>query len=432
MKTEFLLSRRNFINSLSIATGGLLTPAFLNDIYSEDELQILEEFGATEDLTKNEAYWKKIKSFFELDQEIINLNNGGVAPSPSPVMEAVIKYNQIANKIPSYNLYRVLNKGREPLRFKLAELAGCLPEEIAINRNATEALETVIFGLSLNKGDEVVLSRQDYQSMQNAWKQREKRDGIVLKWVDLNLPSEDKSYLINAYKNAFTNKTKIVQITHLINWNGQILPAKEIAVEAKKIGAEVILDAAHSFAQIPFSFSEMNIDYAGVSLHKWLSAPFGTGFLYIEKDKIKKVYPLFAAPDDEEDKITKFEHLGTRSFAIEQAINEAIDFHLKIGIERKSARLFYLKNYWVKKLSKIQGVKILTPNSKEFSAGIALFTLEGFEHATLLNKLYLKYHIHATMINLGNLQGVRISPNVYTLKKDLDLLVDAVKELSKA
>ena len=430
MKTEFLLSRRNFINSLSLASGSLLTPAFLMESLGKDSFKSLQAFSTSSDLTKNEAYWKKIKAFFDLDSEIINLNNGGVSPSPTTVLEAVSKYNSIANKIPSFNLYKVLNKGREPLKIRLAELAGCLPSELAINRNATEGLETVIFGLSLKAGDEVVLTKQDYPSMKNAWLQREKRDGIVLKWIDLKLPSEDREYLVSEFKNAFSEKTKIVQITHLINWNGQVLPVKEIAREAKKIGAEVILDAAHSFAQIPFKFSDFEIDYAGVSLHKWLSAPFGTGLLFVAKNKIKTLYPLFAAPENDIDKIEKFEHLGTRSFAIEQAINEAIDFHLQIGTELKFERLSYLKNYWIKKLSKIEGVEIFTPRSKEFSAGIALFHLEGYENRELLNLLYKKYKIHATMINLGNLVGIRISPNVYTLKKDLDKLVSAIKELS--
>jgi len=331
--------------------------------------------------------------------------------------------------MPSYNLYKVLDKGREPIKIRLAELAGCLPEEIAINRNATEALETVIFGLELKAGDEIVLAKQDYPSMKNAWLQREKRDGIVLKWLDLKLPSEDKQYLIDAYKNAFTEKTKVVQITHLINWNGQVLPVKEIAAEAKKIGAEVILDAAHSFVQIPFKFSDFDIDYAGVSLHKWLSAPFGTGFLFVSKEKIKTLYPLFAAPENETDTIKKFEHLGTRSFPIEQSINEAIDFHLTIGTKRKNDRLYHLKDYWTKKLSKIDGVEILTPSSKEFSAGIALFSLEGYEVPELLNLLFNKYKVHATMIILGNLKGIRISPNVYTLKKDIDVFISAIEEI---
>jgi len=416
---------------MSLASGGLLTPTFLYEALEKDNFDALKDFDASKDQTENEAYWKKVKTYFDVSNDIINLNNGGVSPSPITVMEAVTKYNKLANKIPSFNLYRVLDKGRGPLKIRLAELAGCLPEEIAINRNATEALETVIFGLTLKAGDEIVLAKQDYPSVKNAWLQREKRDGIVLKWLDLKLPSEDKQYLVNEYENAFSEKTKIVQITHMINWNGQILPAKEIAAAAKAVGAEVILDAAHSFAQIPFKFSDLNIDYAGVSLHKWLSAPFGTGFLYVAKDKIKALYPLFGAPEDQTDTIKKFEHLGTRSFPIEQSINDAIDFHLTIGTKRKNDRLYHLKKHWTKKLAKIDSIEILTPKSKEFSGGIALFSMKGYDKPELLNLLLNKYKIHATMVNMGNLQGIRISPNVYTLKSEIDKFIYAIEDLQK-
>jgi selenocysteine lyase/cysteine desulfurase len=325
-------------------------------------------------------------------------------------------------------MWRFINAGKEPLRGELARLAGCDIEEVAVNRNASEALETVIFGLRLKRGDEVVLSKQDYPNMINAWKQRAHRDGIVLKWVDFEVPCTNNEYLVQQYNNAFTSKTKVVHITHMINWTGQVLPVRGIADAAKKRGIEVLVDGAHSFAQLQYKISELNCDYFGTSLHKWLCAPFGTGMLYVRKEKIKKMYPLLAAPDPEEDNIRKFENLGTRSIAIEQAIGHAINFHEYIGADRKEKRLFYLKNYWAEKAAQLPGVQVLTPLDKGFSGAIGLFSIAGMTPVEVLNFLYKKpYRIHASVVDWENIQGVRITPNVYTLTKDLDRLLMAIK-----
>jgi selenocysteine lyase/cysteine desulfurase len=232
-------------------------------------------------------------------------------------------------------MWRVLDQGSEPLRKNLAKLAGCSAEEIAINRNSSEGLETVIFGLQLKAGDEVVAARQDYPNMINAYKQREIRDGIKMVWVNLELPSEDESYLVNQYVNAFTPKTKVVHITHIINWNGQILPVKKIAHEAHKRGIEVVVDGAHSFAHFDFKVPELDADYYAGSLHKWLYAPIGSGVLYVRKEKIKNIYPMFAVDNPLKDDIRKFEALGTRPFFIEQAIGKAIEFHESWGVRKE-------------------------------------------------------------------------------------------------
>ena len=218
---------------------------------------------------------------------------------------------------------------------------------------------------------------RDYPNMINAWKQRAFRDGIVLKFISLDLPIEDKGKIIQAFSNEFTSKTKLVHITHMINWSGQILPVKEIADEAKKRNIEVLVDAAHTFAQLDYKIPDLNCDYFGTSLHKWLCAPIGSGMLWVRKKKIKNLYPLFAATDPESEDIRKFESLGTRSFAIEQAIGQAIDFHHWIGAERKQKRLHYLKNYWVNQVKDFPGVKIHTSLDIEFGCAICLFSIEG-------------------------------------------------------
>ncbi len=384
-----------------------------------------------EEFTTDEEFWYYVRQAYTVSANIINLNNGGVSPQPKVVQEAVERYNQLSNEAPSYYMWRILDQGREPLRAKLADLAGCDPEEIAINRNSSEAIETVIFGLRLKAGDEVVLTRQDYPNMINAWKQRAHRDGIVLKWINFDFPIEDEQQIVHAFVDAFTDKTRVVHITHVINWMGQILPVRAIADEAHQRGIEVLVDGAHSFAHIDFKIPDLHCDYFGTSLHKWLCAPFGSGMLYVRKQKIRHLYPLFAAPDPESDDIRKFESLGTRSFAIEQAIGQAVDFHHMIGSKRKQQRLHYLKKYWTERVLELPGVSIGTSLKPEFGCALALLKVAGKEPQEVADFLFKEYKIHTVAINWENIHGVRITPNVYTSLKDLDTLVKGITHLCK-
>jgi selenocysteine lyase/cysteine desulfurase len=292
-------------------------------------------------------------------------------------------------------------------------------------------LETIIFGLSLKAGDEVVASKQDYVNMVHAWKQRELRDGIKINWVNLELPSEDEDYLVRQYVAAFTPKTKLVHLTHVINWNGQILPVRKIADEAKKRGIEVCVDGAHSFAHFDFKIPDLNCDYFASSLHKWLYAPIGSGVLYVKKDKIKNLYPLFAAKEPMQDDIRKFEHLGTRPFFIEQAIGKALDFHEMIGSGRKEKRLHYLKNYWMERVKDIPKVRLHTSLDPKWGCAIGMISIDGKKTGELHDYLFNNYKIHATTIEWENIKGVRITPNVYTTAKNLDLLVEGIDKFAR-
>jgi len=424
-----MASRRTFLNRTLTTTSGLFLSGFFQTASGEKLLNEINQYRQKE-VTANEEFWYWVQQAYTVSANIINLNNGGVSPQPKVVQDAVERYNRLSNETPSYYMWRTLDQGREPLRMKLADLAGCSAEEIAINRNSSEALETIIFGLRLEKGDEIVGTKYDYPNMINAWKQREQRDGVVMKWLDFELPIENEEAIVNQFVSAFTEQTKVVHITHMINWTGQILPVKRIAQEARKRGIKVLVDAAHTFAQLDYKIPDLECDYLGTSLHKWLCAPFGSGMLYVRKEKIANLYPLFAAPDADSDDIRKFEHLGTRSFAIEQAIGQAINFHQMIGSERKEKRLHYLKNYWMERIADLDIYHSYTSMKPEFGCALALLGTKEKTVQELSRHLFNKYKIHTTTINWEAVNGVRITPNVYTTTKDLDRLVKALREFA--
>jgi len=406
---------------LSIA--GLSTYGAAKDISGAlNELHI----SSPEESIQNDELWKRIQQAYTISPNIINLNNGGVSPQPKVVQDAVDRYYHLSNEAPSYYMWQILDKGRESVRMKLADLAGCSKEEIAINRNTTEALDNAIFGISLRKGDEVILTKQDYPNMINAWKQREMRDGIKLIWVNLDLPTENEDSIIDAYTAATTSRTKVYHITHMINWNGQILPVARLCAEAGKRNITTIVDGAHTFAHIDYNINELGCDYFGTSLHKWLCAPFGTGMLYVRKEKIAETWPLLSSPDPKSDDIRKFESLGTRSFAPEQAIGHAVNFHNAIGSKLKEDRLRYLKNYWCDQVKEHPRISLGTPAGSNYSCALAIVDLQGMEPIQLYHRLFKEYAIHTSPIVWENIKGVRITPHVYTLKKDLDRLATAL------
>lgn len=427
-------NRRSFLQVCKTLSAGSLLSSFTSPAWSRDLNRALNAAaGKTpEQLADDEDFWYYIRQSYTRSPYLIDFNNAGMAPAPKIVQDAMTAYADQCNEIPSYNWRRVLDLGKETLRRNLARLCGCSVDEIAIQRNATEALETVIFGLPLKAGDEVVLSKQDYPNIINAWKQRELRDGIKLVWVNLVLPSEDNDYLAGAYTSAFTARTKVVNITHMINWNGQILPVRKIADAAHKQGIEVVVDGAQSLAQFQFTIPELGADYFGASLHKWLSSCIGTGLLYVKKEKIKPLFALFAPPDLQINNITKFEHFGTHPVFIEQAVNKAIDFHEMIGARRKEQRLLYLKNYWMSKVQHMPGVQPGTSMKPGFGCAIGLINIQGRKPVDLEFFMLKNYKIHLLTIDYENIKGVRISPNVYTSIKELDLLAEGIDAFIKS
>ena len=430
MKNESINTRRSFFKkagALSVAT--LLSPYLNHGVTLPNKF--IEGFPK---FNNDDLLWKWVQNSYTVSSTISNLNNGSVCPQPKVVQEMFEFTNRLFNETPSRHMWSHQAE-TESVRKKLAEIAGCSPEEIAINRNTTEAMNTVVWGINLNKGDEVVLTEQDYSTVMRTWEQREKRHKIVLNYISFDLPIEDKNLIVKKYVDAVTSETKAVMITHVNNLNGNIMPVRDIAdaVKKKNPNVLVIVDGAHAFAHLDFNISDLNCDYYGASLHKWLCAPFGNGLLYVNKNRISSTWQLFPFVDPQSDDIRKFETLGTRMLPAELSIAKAIEFHETIGAKRKQDRLFYLKNYWMEKLEKIPNVIIHTSFDQEFSGALGAFSLKNMKLSELNKRLMKDYHIHTANKSdkKGKYSGMRITPHVYTKISELDRFVFAVKKLAQ-
>jgi len=381
------------------------------------------------DVAVDEDFWSRIQQGFTVDRTIINLNNGGVSPSPRVVQEAMHRYLAISNEAPVYTMWKILEPKVETVRVRLAAAFGCDPEEMAITRNASEALETCILGLELNPGDEVLTTNQDYGRMLTTWRQRERRDGIVLKTISFPTPPPSLEDLTERFRKAITPKTKVILICHVTNLTGQIFPVKEICRLGRERGIEVIVDGAHAFAHFPFTLADLDCDYYGTSLHKWLLAPHGTGFLYVRKSKIPKLWPLMAAPERMNDDIRKYEEIGTHPAANHNAIAEALTFHEGIGVQRKAARLRYLRDRWMRRLEGQKGVRLLTSFDPAMSCGLANVNLEGVDPRKLTEHLWQKRRILVVPIVHEEFQGLRVTPNVYTTLGEVDAFSEEMERV---
>ncbi len=418
--------RRQFIKKV-LAGSGLLALSPMEAAGALSDTLIRMNRVPLNEAVEDDGYWWSIRQAYRNSSGLINLNNGGVSPQPEIVSDALKRYYDESNEVPSYYMWRILHKDKEAVRKKLALFGGADAGEIAINRNTTEALDTVIFGIDLQKGDEVVLSDFDYPNMMNAWKMREKRHGIRLHWVSLPLPVEHDDEVVKRYLDAITPRTKVLHLTHVVNWTGQVIPVKRICSEAKKRGVFCIVDGAHSFAHLNFTISDLEADVFGTSLHKWLGAPFGTGMLWIKKEHISKIWPMFPDDDPQRSDIRKFENLGTRMEPSEIAIGQAVDFNAAIGKDRKEKRLRFLTSYWLEKVRGLPGLKVNIPKNPQMSGALAHIEIEGSSGAEIERYLLKNYRVHTSPVKHLHIDGIRVSPNIYTTTNDLDVLAEGLE-----
>ena len=380
------------------------------------------------ELAGDEDFWSQVQRAFRVDRSLVNLNNGGVSPAPAAVEEALRRYLEFSNLAPAHTMWRVLEPQRETVRRDLAELFGCDGEEIAVTRNASEALEICQLGFDLAAGDEVLATDQDYGRMLDTFRQRERRDGVVLKTFPLPVPLTDPAEVVDLYRRHLTPRTRLILVSHMVNLTGQVLPARDVVRLGRERGVPVIVDGAHSFAHFPFAHADLECDYYGTSLHKWLFAPVGAGMLYVRRERVRKLWPLMPAPAKLDDDIRKFEEIGTHPAANFLALGEAIAFHRGLGGERKAARLVHLRDRWAARLSGHPRVRLLTHLAPGQAVGIATFAVAGADHEALVAHLWERWRILVTHIQHPAFEGIRVTPSVYTTLAEIDRFSAAVED----
>jgi selenocysteine lyase/cysteine desulfurase len=430
-------SRRSFLR----LTGGAAGAAFATVRYGIDEVAALTQRAASggrtpEQVAADEDYWREIQFAFTLDRTIINLNNGNSCPAPTVVHEACKRYNDWANQAPVYHR-GMTERNVEVTRRRLAQEFGADPEEIAITRNSSESLQIAQMGIDLQPGDEVLTTEQDYGRMLTTWDQRVRRDKIKLTKIDFPVPTNGED-LFGRLARAVTPQTKVMHFCHITNQSGQLFPVKELAALCRSRGIITIVDGAHAGGHFPYKLSDLGMDYYGISLHKWLLAPMGTGLLYVRRERIASTWPLQAAPATADNNIRKFEEIGTHAVGAKAAINEAIAFQQAIGIERKAARLRYLTLRWANALKTEPKIRIHSNLAEGQTWGLAVVSIDGIDARKIVPYLWDKYRIVITSIGHDNpddpkmsYRALRVTPNIYTPLEEIDTFVEAMRKIAR-
>ncbi|MEC8706232.1 MAG: aminotransferase class V-fold PLP-dependent enzyme [Candidatus Neomarinimicrobiota bacterium] len=382
-------------------------------------------------IARDERYWREIQQAYSADRGIVNLNNGGVSPSPIVVQNAMKRHLDFSNTTPAYSMWRILEPQREPVRRRVARFFKCSPEEIAFTRNASESLQICQNGFDMEPGDEVLTTTQDYGRMINTFKQRECRDGIIMKQFKIPIPAENDNEIVRLFEKNITSKTKMILMCHMINITGQILPVKKVVKMARKYNIPVIVDGAHTFAHFEFDANDLDCDYYASSLHKWLCAPHGTGLLYVRKNKIADLWPLQAPAECSMEDIRKFEEIGTHPAANYLAIGDALTFHQGIGTKNIEQRLIYLRDRWAKRLLKNDRIKLHTSLKPGKGCAIATVQIEGIDTSDVSKHLWDKYKIFVVAIKHPEFEGCRITPHIYTTTEEIDRFSDAMEHIVK-
>lgn len=427
-------SRRAFLASLGVpaaaALGGIpLSPLVLDR--SRALARELSSHAATPgEMARDEAVWAEVARAFSVDRSLVNLNNGGVSPSPTWVQDAMKQHLDYSNKAPAYTMWQVLEPQREAVRDRIAREWGVDPEEVAFTRNASEGLQICQLGIDLQRGDEILTTTQDYGRMITTFNQRERREGVVLRQVRIPTPAEDPAEVVRIFEEAITPRTRMMLVCHMINLTGQILPVRELTALGRRHGIPVIVDGAHALAHNHFSLGELEVDYYATSLHKWLFAPHGTGLLYVRRERIRDLWPLMAAPESMDDNIRKFEEIGTHPAANTLAIGEALTFHQGLGGERKAARLVHLRNQWAERLTAFSPrVRLHTSMKDGLACGLATVQVEGVDTGALGSHLWADHRILATPIRHAEFEGLRVTPSVYTTLEELERFCEVVERV---
>lgn len=423
-----MLTRRSFLR----ASGALGSAAFAvrsNGFEAVEAASAAVADRPASEVAQDEYYWASIQEAFTLDRTLINLNNGNSCPSPRVVHEAYKRYLDFSNQAPVYHR-TLLEKNIETVRRRLAAEFGCDTEEMAITRNSSESLQIAQNGLDLKPGDEVITTEQDYGRMLTTWDQRMRRDKIKVTRINFPVPTTQDD-LYSRFEKAITPQTKVLHFCHITNLTGQLFPVQRLSRLARQRGIKTIVDGAHAVAHFPYQLRDLECDFYGTSLHKWLLAPTGTGFLYVRKENIASTWPMQAAPERETTDIRKFEEIGTSPAATKAAINEAIAFHQAVGQERKSARLRYLTMRWATRLKQNPKIQLHSSLDEGQTWGLACVGVEGINCRKVNAHLWDKWRIITTPIDREDYNGIRVTPNIYTPLEEIDVFITAMEDIAK-
>jgi selenocysteine lyase/cysteine desulfurase len=429
------MERRGFVQQLAAGACGAALPG----LFRPEGLDIIRRAasrltGTAEESGADEEFWREIQQAFSINRSIVNLDNGNVCPSPRIVTEAMVRYTWEAEDSPGFMVHEVLERQAGGLMESLATLTGCGSDELALTRNATEALHNVLLGVPLKAGDEVLTTAHDYWGMLDALEQRRDRDGITVTLIPVPVPATSLDQLAAAFERAMTPRTRLILVSHAVNLTGQLFPIKQLCETAHRRGIQVIVDGAQTFGLLDYKIPDLGCDYFGTSLHKWLLAPIGTGLLYVRRDHIAGTWALMPGPVSSRGSIFKFWDLGTVSPAPFLAISEAIAFHTGIGAARKEARLRYLTRYWTDKARDIPGIRFLASFAPEMSCGIATFQLGEVDPDALRQYLLERYSIVVQAMGTRrdrSIKGLRVTPNVYTTLEELDRFVGILRDVGR-
>jgi len=426
-------SRREFVQGLGRAAGAGALASTLSALALENVAAAVAKVAAlpTGAVAGDEDFWLTIQDAWDADRALLNLNNGGCSPAPRAALEALFRTWRFANQTMYHNLMAILDPEVEAVRQQLAGIFGASPETIAIVRNASEALETVTFGLELKPGDEVLSTTHDYPRMVTAWKQRQKRDGVKFTQIPLPVPVKSADEIVTLFEQAITPQTRVMHFCQAIFMTGQLLPVKRLCRLARSRGILSIVDGAHAFAHLDFKADDLECDFYGTSLHKWLSAPVGNGMLHVRKELIPSLWPLFAHDDPKSADIRKFEQFGTHPVPIFLSISESARLHLAIGAQRKQERLRFLRDAWAKPLLAEPNVKLLTSLDPEQSCGIATMSIEGIDPGLFADYLLKRCKIVVSPIVFPGVSGIRVTPHVYTTLPEIDRFVGVALEVAR-
>ncbi len=416
------MNKRNFLKSSAAV---LATPL----LGSFDLKQ--EEYDTPLSTLNGEDLWKRVRQDYYLKEDYINLESGYYNIIPTPTLRKVNEHLERVNREGSYYMRNQLDIDREKVTEALAEFVGCNSVDLAITRNTTESLDLVISGYPWEAGDHAIYAEQDYGAMQLMFEQISKRYGVILDVVSVPNHPKDDDEIVSLYESKITSKTKLIMVCHMINITGQILPIRKICDMAHSHGVEVLVDGAHCVGHFDFKITDLNCDYYGSSLHKWLAAPLGNGLLYIKDDHRPKIWPLLADYEKDLNQMRRLNHLGTHPAYITLGVADAIDYLNDIGIKRKEQRLNQIRQYWMKNLQGFENIQMNTPWSKERACGIANVGLRNMKPSEMAKRLFDEFNVFTVAIDYANVQGCRITPNVFTTFDELDRFSEAVIKLAK-